>query len=63
MVFTFTFTVRTVITSELLEKAHQHNVKVVPWTVNTKEKMEEMIVSGVDGIITDHVSSLSEIRK
>ena len=33
---------------------HQQSILVVPWTVNTKGEMKEMINLGVDGIITDY---------
>ena len=34
---------------------------VIPWTVNAKEDMSEMIVLGVDGIITDYPNRLLEL--
>ncbi|MES2850961.1 MAG: glycerophosphodiester phosphodiesterase [Bacteroidota bacterium] len=42
------------VTKELIEKCHQQNIKVIPWTVNTKEKIEELKAMGVDGIISDY---------
>jgi len=42
------------ITKELIEKCHQQNIKVIPWTVNTKERIDELKVMGVDGIISDY---------
>lgn len=38
----------------LLNYCHQHNMKVIPWTVNTKEEIERLKKMGVDGIITDY---------
>jgi len=29
-------------------------MKIIPWTVNTKEKIAELKAMGVDGIITDY---------
>ncbi len=40
-------------TSEFIEAAHSINLKVHVWTVNDQTIMEELIKSGVDGIITD----------
>lgn len=37
-----------------VEDIHEMGMKVVPWTVNTKEEMENLIEIGVDGIITDY---------
>jgi glycerophosphoryl diester phosphodiesterase len=51
------------ITADLINKAHQQNVKVVPWTVNTVDKMKEMVALGVDGIITDYPNYFKEIGK
>jgi len=37
-----------------IQDAHQSGIKVIPWTVNTKEEIEQLIRMGVDGIITDY---------
>ena len=42
------------ITNEMLTWLHNHNVLVVPWTVNTKKEIDEMLTFGVDGIISDY---------
>lgn len=42
------------ITADLLKKCHDKNIKVIPWTVNEKNKIEELKKMGVDGIITDY---------
>lgn len=42
------------VTKELVDKCHQQNIKIIVWTVNEKEKMEELRALGVDGIITDY---------
>ncbi|NVK49679.1 MAG: glycerophosphodiester phosphodiesterase [Cyclobacteriaceae bacterium] len=39
---------------EIVEILHQKGMKVVPWTVNTKEQMEKLLDMGVYGIITDY---------
>ncbi len=36
-----------------VEKAHKNNLKVIVWTINTKEEAREYIAKGVDGIATD----------
>lgn len=38
----------------MIEKAHNMNVKIIPWTVNTKSDIDELKRLGVDGIITDY---------
>lgn len=36
-----------------VEDAHRKNLKVIIWTINTKEEAEKYILKGVDGIATD----------
>jgi len=36
-----------------IEKAHENNLKVIVWTINTKEEAREYIAKGVDGIASD----------
>ena len=38
----------------LVEKCHQQNMKVIPWTVNEAKKINELTEMGVDGIISDY---------
>jgi glycerophosphoryl diester phosphodiesterase len=42
------------VNDELIAKCHAQSIKVIPWTVNDKVKMEELKKMGVDGIITDY---------
>lgn len=42
------------LTKETVMAIHKKWMKVIPWTVNTSEKMEELLDMGVDGIITDY---------
>ena len=41
-------------TKVLIEKCHQQNIKVIPWTVNEVKKINQLKEMGVDGIITDY---------
>ena len=41
------------VNDELIKKCHAQKMKVIPWTVNDKAKIEELKKMGVDGIITD----------
>lgn len=38
----------------LIERAHEHALSVVPWTVNAEADMQALIDLGVDGLITDY---------
>ena len=42
------------VTKELVEKCHQRQIKVIPWTVDDKATIDQMKAMGVDGIITDY---------
>lgn len=42
------------VTSNLIQNCHTLNMKIIPWTVNDKKKIEELKKMGVDGIITDY---------
>lgn len=46
---------------EYINKAHEAGIRVVPWTINDAETMEEQLDAGVDGIITDYPTRLKEI--
>lgn len=51
------------VTQELVEEAHERNMKVVPWTVNTIHKMRDLLEMGVDGIITDYPDSAAVLHQ
>lgn len=36
-----------------VEKAHEKNLKVIVWTINTKDEVKKYFSKGVDGIATD----------
>lgn len=40
--------------AKIMAEARALNMKVIPWTVNTVERMQTMLKLGVDGIITDY---------
>jgi len=43
--------------------AHDNNVKVFPWTVDSQMSMKKLIKMGVDGIITNDISKAKELLK
>ena len=49
------------VTPSLLQKAHELNMKVIPWTVNTLEEMQALKAMGVDGIITDYPNLFKDL--
>jgi len=42
------------VTSEFVKQYHKANVKVIPWTVNSKTEIEQLKALKVDGIISDY---------
>ncbi|NEU07235.1 glycerophosphodiester phosphodiesterase [Flavihumibacter sp. R14] len=50
------------VTKELVDSCRQMKIKIVPWTVNTKDEMKALKGLGVDGIITDFPNYLKEIK-
>lgn len=42
------------VTPELVQQCHQHNMLLIPWTVNDKKEIERLRQLGVDGVITDY---------
>jgi glycerophosphoryl diester phosphodiesterase len=42
------------VNDKLIKNCHRQNIKIIPWTVNKKEKIEELKAMGVDGIISDY---------
>jgi len=42
------------VTGETVKTCHEKNMLIIPWTVNTKAEIEQLIQLGVNGIITDY---------
>ena len=49
------------LSQENVNELHQKGIKVIPWTVNEKEKMETLVSWGVDGLITDYPNRAEEL--
>ncbi len=47
------------VTADYVNKCHQQNMKVIPWTVNTAEEIAKLKDLGVDGIISDYPNLLT----
>ena len=45
-----------------VEKAHESGLKVVVWTINTPEEVEEYAKKGVDGIASDKPDILMRLN-
>jgi glycerophosphoryl diester phosphodiesterase len=42
------------VNESLVKKCHDKNIKLIPWTVNDRTRIDELLKVGVDGIITDY---------
>jgi glycerophosphoryl diester phosphodiesterase len=49
------------VTPSLLQKCHNKNMKVVPWTVNDLTEMKRLKQMGVDGIISDYPNLFAQL--
>jgi glycerophosphoryl diester phosphodiesterase len=48
------------VNESLINKCHQQNIQVIPWTVNDKVSIEKFKKMGVDGILTDYPNLFNE---
>ncbi len=53
----------TLLTKDEVALCHQKNMLVIPWTINDKAVMNEMIVLGVDGMISDFPNVLLNVLR
>ncbi|MBV8327404.1 glycerophosphodiester phosphodiesterase family protein [Chryseobacterium sp.] len=44
---------QSLVTPELVQECHRLGMKVIPWTVNTKERLQDLKTMGIDGVISD----------
>ena len=42
------------VNAELVKQSHEQDIKVIPWTPDTREEINALKALGVDGIITDY---------
>ncbi|MBB5395052.1 glycerophosphodiester phosphodiesterase family protein [Mucilaginibacter sp. AK015] len=49
------------VNADMVKQCHNKNVKVLPWTVNTKEDIEALKGFKVDGIISDYPELLTSL--
>jgi glycerophosphoryl diester phosphodiesterase len=48
------------VTENLINECHEQKMKIIPWTVNDKERIKFLKNLGVDGIITDYPNLFNE---
>ena len=42
------------VNNELIQHCHDQKIKIIPWTVNDRSKIDAFKAAGVDGIISDY---------
>jgi glycerophosphoryl diester phosphodiesterase len=42
------------VSTHMIDYCRQHNIKVIPWTINDLKPAKDLVELGVDGIITDY---------
>jgi glycerophosphoryl diester phosphodiesterase len=50
-----------VVTPRFIQSARQLNLKVDVWTINDRDKMQQLLIMGVDGVITDRPDILKSL--
>lgn len=50
------------VSQQVVDVCHTAKMKIVPWTVNTKEEIQKLVDMGVDGIISDYPDLFSQIK-
>jgi glycerophosphoryl diester phosphodiesterase len=51
------------INRNFIKKAHEKNLRIFPWTINSKRKMKKVINMGVDGFLTNYVKKAKDLLK
>ncbi len=52
---------RLVFDKKVIDSIHDKGMRLIPWTVNDKVSMRQLITLGVDGIITDYPNYITEL--
>jgi len=50
-----------IVNQKFIDNAHEKNLKVFPWTVDSISSIENLIKMGVDGIISNNISRVKEV--
>lgn len=51
------------VNQEMIQEVKNHEMKLIPWTVNDMEDMQQLLNLGVDGIITDYPDRALKLKK
>lgn len=51
-----------IVTQQVVDECHRNKMKILPWTVNTKDEIQRMVDMGVDGVISDYPDLFAGIK-
>lgn len=51
------------VTPLLVQQCHEMNIRLIPWTVNDKDSMKNLLKLGVDGLISDYPDMFSSVKR
>ncbi|WP_163103254.1 glycerophosphodiester phosphodiesterase family protein [Peribacillus alkalitolerans] len=51
------------VTKDMVQAAHKHGMKLIPWTIDDEPTMHKLVEDGVDGIITDYPDRLRTVME
>ena len=54
------FAGRPLVTPELVDHAHRHDIQVHVWTINDADAIDSLLALNVDGIISDFPARVAE---
>ncbi|HJG67113.1 MAG TPA: glycerophosphodiester phosphodiesterase, partial [Staphylococcus ureilyticus] len=47
---------------QMVQKLHNYNLKVHPYTVNTEKDMQQMFNIGVDGVFSNYIDNYIKLK-
>jgi glycerophosphoryl diester phosphodiesterase len=50
------------VNAQLVQQCRNRHMKLVPWTINTLEQIQQLKNTGVDGIITDYPDLFQQLK-
>lgn len=50
------------VNAQLVQQCHSRHMKLVPWTINSLEQIQQLKSLGVDGIITDYPNLFKQLK-
>lgn len=52
-----------ILSPRFIQNAQKRNLKIYAWTINDTQQMQQLLASGIDGIVTDYPDRLIELQR